>query len=246
MVRRLLQRPRGEEIRSRCAWIGLAAAQFARWNRLSDQFNFLVNDLYPDALELDEDYWPAHYEAGPAVPGEIQPGRGQRASSRRPWRSIPTRPKSTPRWPSWRLQNYDLDDAKRPIERALEINPSLLAARHRSRPICCWPTSRRTRRSTLLQKRSQAQSRVGGDARPAGGGVCRRSTACRTSRAGSRASASSSARGHTSATRTAACSSSRWPTRLADRQKFTEAEPLLPGGDRADAAAHRGRAASWG
>ena len=32
-------------------WIGLAAAHYARWNRLSDQFSFLVNELYPDAAE---------------------------------------------------------------------------------------------------------------------------------------------------------------------------------------------------
>jgi tetratricopeptide (TPR) repeat protein len=45
-------------------WIGRAAAVYARWNRLSDQFDFLVNDLYPDALKLDPLFWPAHYEAG--------------------------------------------------------------------------------------------------------------------------------------------------------------------------------------
>ena len=44
--------------------VGLAAAQFARWNRLADQFNFLVNDLYPEILELEPDYWPALYESG--------------------------------------------------------------------------------------------------------------------------------------------------------------------------------------
>jgi len=45
-------------------WIGLAAARYARWNRLSDQFSFLVNELYPDALKLEPGYWPAAYESG--------------------------------------------------------------------------------------------------------------------------------------------------------------------------------------
>ena len=45
-------------------WIGLAAGQYARWNRLGDQFNFLVNELYGDALKLEPRYWPARYEAG--------------------------------------------------------------------------------------------------------------------------------------------------------------------------------------
>ena len=45
-------------------WIGLAAAQYARWHRLSDQFDFLVNELGPDELKLDPAYWPSHFEAG--------------------------------------------------------------------------------------------------------------------------------------------------------------------------------------
>jgi cellulose synthase operon protein C len=45
-------------------WIGRAAAQFARWNWQSDQFDFLVNELYPDALKVQADYWPARYETG--------------------------------------------------------------------------------------------------------------------------------------------------------------------------------------
>ncbi len=44
--------------------VGRATAQYARWNRLSDQFHFLVNELYPDIVELNEHYWPAHFEAG--------------------------------------------------------------------------------------------------------------------------------------------------------------------------------------
>jgi len=44
-------------------WIGLAAARYARWNRLGDQFHFLVGQLYPDALKLEPGYWPARYEA---------------------------------------------------------------------------------------------------------------------------------------------------------------------------------------
>jgi cellulose synthase operon protein C len=45
-------------------WIGLAAAQLARWNRQADQFQFLVRDLYPDAIKEEPDFWPAHYETG--------------------------------------------------------------------------------------------------------------------------------------------------------------------------------------
>ena len=65
-------------------WIGLAAAQYARWNRLSDQFHFLVNELYPDALKLDPAFWPAHLEAGMLFLENItRPTRPR--SSRPPW-----------------------------------------------------------------------------------------------------------------------------------------------------------------
>jgi cellulose synthase operon protein C len=45
-------------------WIGLGAAQLARWTRQVEQFQFLINDLYPDAIKEEPDFWPAHYEAG--------------------------------------------------------------------------------------------------------------------------------------------------------------------------------------
>ncbi|MEX0793565.1 MAG: tetratricopeptide repeat protein [Pirellulaceae bacterium] len=41
-------------------YTGLAAAQYARWTRNSGQFHFLVNDLFPDILKLEPNYWPAH------------------------------------------------------------------------------------------------------------------------------------------------------------------------------------------
>ena len=43
--------------------ICLGAAQYARWNKLSDQFGQLVNQLLPQCLKLDSSYWPAHYES---------------------------------------------------------------------------------------------------------------------------------------------------------------------------------------
>ena len=45
-------------------YIGLGAAQYARWKRQSDQFNVLVNDFYPELLKLEPNFWQAHYETG--------------------------------------------------------------------------------------------------------------------------------------------------------------------------------------
>ena len=43
-------------------WIGLAAAQHARWTRNQRLFHSLVNDLYPSAIKQNPDFWPAHLQ----------------------------------------------------------------------------------------------------------------------------------------------------------------------------------------
>ncbi|MCC6125220.1 MAG: tetratricopeptide repeat protein [Pirellulales bacterium] len=108
-------------------WIGRAAAQFARWNRQSDQFDFLVNELYPDALKLAADFWPAKYETGllflekynyAAAAEEfraalnINPHAAEvHAALARAW-----------------LAQHDIDKAESEVARALELNPRLLDA----------------------------------------------------------------------------------------------------------------------
>src|SRR5262249_48446527 len=44
--------------------VGLASAEHARWNNLSDQFESILNDLFGDAIKKDKSFWPAEYEAG--------------------------------------------------------------------------------------------------------------------------------------------------------------------------------------
>src|SRR6185437_8550298 len=44
--------------------VGLAGAENARWNNLPDQFEFILNDIYKDAIKYDKTYWPAEYQAG--------------------------------------------------------------------------------------------------------------------------------------------------------------------------------------
>jgi cellulose synthase operon protein C len=44
--------------------VGLASAEHARWNNLSDQFADILNDLFGEAAKKDKSYWPAEYEAG--------------------------------------------------------------------------------------------------------------------------------------------------------------------------------------
>ncbi len=108
-------------------WIGLAAGQFARWNRNSRQFSFLVNSLYPDALKLDKNYWPANVEAAllflekynPAdATGELNAALAinPNAAEVHAVRAMVA------------LQKVDLDAARISLDRALEINPRLVMA----------------------------------------------------------------------------------------------------------------------
>lgn len=107
--------------------IGLAAAQFARWNRLADQFNFLVNDLYPEILELDPDYWPALYESG-----LLYLEKYNKADAGRDLKAAlvinPKAPEVHAAIAALALQGYELDAARRELDLALEVNPKLIDA----------------------------------------------------------------------------------------------------------------------
>ena len=107
--------------------VGLAGAENARWNKLSDQFEFILNDVYNDAFKRDKNFWPAKYQAGvlllekynraDAIPAfekalavnpkaaEVYVGKGQAA-----------------------LQKYEIKDAEEFAEEALKINPRLIEA----------------------------------------------------------------------------------------------------------------------
>ncbi|HEV3023347.1 MAG TPA: tetratricopeptide repeat protein, partial [Pirellulales bacterium] len=112
-------------------YVGLAAAQFARWHRLTKQFSFLVNELYPDALKLDKNYWPAHYETGLLFLEKYNQAEAARAL-KQAQKLNPNAAEVYAALAVLALQNYQLDDARRLIERSLELNPRLAAA-HRAR-----------------------------------------------------------------------------------------------------------------
>ena len=45
-------------------YVAHCGAENARWNNLSRQFAFILNDVLKDALKADKDYWPAEFLAG--------------------------------------------------------------------------------------------------------------------------------------------------------------------------------------
>ncbi|MBI2824829.1 MAG: tetratricopeptide repeat protein [Planctomycetia bacterium] len=108
-------------------WIGLAAAQFARWNRLKDQFGFLVNELYPDALKIEPNWWPAHYYAGLLYLEKYN----QAEAARELKAALAQNPNAAcvhAALARLALQNYELDTARQAVDRAGELNPRLLDA----------------------------------------------------------------------------------------------------------------------
>ena len=105
-------------------WIGLAAARHARWNRLSDQFQFLTGELYPDALKLEPDYWPAHYESGLLFLEKYNQADAAAELSA----ALELNPNAAEvhvALSRLALQNREVDKAQTSLERALQINPNL-------------------------------------------------------------------------------------------------------------------------
>jgi len=105
-------------------WIGLAAAQHARWNRLSDQFGFLVNELYPDALKAEPDYWPACYESGLLFMEKFNQADATR-QLRRALELNPNAAEVHAAMARLALEHREIQQAELSLKRALEISPRL-------------------------------------------------------------------------------------------------------------------------
>jgi len=108
-------------------WIGLAAARYARWNRLDHQFSFLVNELYPDALKLDPAYWPAHYEAGLLYLEKYNQGDAAR-ELRAALEQNPHAAEVHAALARLAVAERDIQEAEELLDRGLRTNPRLLEA----------------------------------------------------------------------------------------------------------------------
>lgn len=109
-------------------WIGLAAGEFARWNRLSDQFRFLVNEFYPDLVKLDPACWQAHYEGG-CLYAEKYNDADALKELNAALELNPNAAEAHVALGQISLDGFEVDAARASADRALEINPELLAAR---------------------------------------------------------------------------------------------------------------------
>ncbi|HTM55120.1 MAG TPA: tetratricopeptide repeat protein [Pirellulales bacterium] len=110
-------------------YVGLAAAELARWNRQSEQFRFLVNDFYPDLLKAEPLFWPAHYEAGVLFAEKYNFAEATREFKA----ALALNPNAAEVHAALgrlALEEFELANAASRCERALEINPECLAAWH--------------------------------------------------------------------------------------------------------------------
>jgi cellulose synthase operon protein C len=106
-------------------WIGLGAAQLARWTRQAEQFQFLINDLYPDAVKEEPDFWPAHYEAG-----LLFLEKHNRADAGVEFRAAleinPNAAEVHAAMALARIEEREIQKAEKSLTKALAINPRLL------------------------------------------------------------------------------------------------------------------------
>src|SRR5262245_26148940 len=104
--------------------VGLAAAEYARYHHLSDQFDFLVNELYPDALKKDKLFWQAAYETGRIFQEKYNKGAAERAYTK----ALTLNPRAAEVFVArgaMSMSRLEIKEAEQFAEQALAINPRL-------------------------------------------------------------------------------------------------------------------------
>src|SRR5207302_6693865 len=107
--------------------VGLAGCENARWNQLSDQFQFILTEVYTDAVKYDKDMWPAEHQAGMLLLEKYNRGEALDAFDK----ALTINPNAAEALVGKgiaALQKYEVKDAESFAARALAINPNLLEA----------------------------------------------------------------------------------------------------------------------
>jgi tetratricopeptide (TPR) repeat protein len=104
--------------------VGLAGCENARWNKLPDQFTFILNEVYGDAVKYDKDFWPAEYQAGMLLLEKYNRGAALDAFDKA-LKINPNAAEALVGKGLAALQKLDVKEAEQFAERALKINPNL-------------------------------------------------------------------------------------------------------------------------
>jgi tetratricopeptide (TPR) repeat protein len=104
--------------------VGLAGAEHARWHNLSDQFQFILNEVYADAFKYDPQYWPAEYQAGMLLLEKYNRPEALKAFDNA-LKVNPSAAEALTAKGVLALSKLEIKEAERFAEQALNINPNL-------------------------------------------------------------------------------------------------------------------------
>ena len=107
--------------------IGLAATERARWHNLSEQFPFVLNEVYGEALKQDKNFWWAEYQAG-----RMYLEKYNRADASKSFdRALIINPRAAEVFAAkaeMAYQRFEMKDAEFYAKQALKTNPNLIEA----------------------------------------------------------------------------------------------------------------------
>jgi len=109
-------------------YVGLAASQYARWTRNSGQFQFLVNDLYPNVLRRDPNFWQAELAMAQLFAEKYNLAEAAKHLNK----ALAINANNADIYAqkgAIELSNYNVDAALRTAELALGINPRHIRAK---------------------------------------------------------------------------------------------------------------------
>src|SRR5262245_15646693 len=104
--------------------VGLAGSENARWHALADQFQFILDEVYTDALKHDANFWPAEVAAGLLLLEKYNYPQAAEAFDKA-LKINPACAEALVGKGVAALQKYDIKDAESFAERALKINDHL-------------------------------------------------------------------------------------------------------------------------
>ncbi|HLW68713.1 MAG TPA: tetratricopeptide repeat protein [Gemmataceae bacterium] len=107
--------------------VGLAGVENANWHSITDQFNFILNDVYSDVLKADKDYWFGELYAGNLLLEKYNRGEAVSAFDK----ALKINPRAAEALVGKAIahsQRFDLKEAEDFANQALKINPKLVDA----------------------------------------------------------------------------------------------------------------------
>jgi len=104
--------------------VGLAGCENARWNKLADQFDFILKEVYRDALKFDKYYWPAEYQAAVLLLEKYNRAEGMPALEN-VLKINPNCAEAKVAKGTAALQKFNFKTAEAELEDALKTNPHL-------------------------------------------------------------------------------------------------------------------------